>query len=145
MARARIGYTIIVRVDSAEMPTTVNKVARSFSGWGGSAAASASAADAPQIAVAPPLSRPNRMLKPISRATTIDAPIVSVTDSTTSNTGCQPSAATCASVIRSPSSATPQRSTWREVNSMPGLHGPSADRKFIAMPSKRANSITGAP
>jgi len=36
-----------------------------------------------------------------------------------------------------------QRSTWREVNSMPGLHGPSA-RKFIAMPSMRANSITGA-
>jgi hypothetical protein len=35
------------------MPTTVNNVARSFSGWGGRAAASASAAEAPQIVVAP--------------------------------------------------------------------------------------------
>jgi hypothetical protein len=47
--------------------------------------------------------------------------------------------------MRNPSSATPQRSTWREVNSMPGLQGPSADRKFIAMPSISAKSITGAP
>ena len=53
-------------VDSAETPTTVKSVARSFSGCAGSAAASASAAEAPQIAVAPPLSRPNRLWKPIS-------------------------------------------------------------------------------
>ncbi|MCY1364381.1 hypothetical protein D9M69_511810 [compost metagenome] len=132
-------------VDSADTPTTVNSVARSFSGCGGSAAASASAAEAPQIAVAPPLSRPNSTLKPISRATTIDTPMVSASDTATSSTGRQPSATTCAAVMRNPSSATPQRSTWRAVNSMPGLHGPSAERKFIAMPRMSANSITGAP
>ncbi len=48
-------------VDRAETPTTVKSVARSLSGCGGSAAARASAAEAPQIAVAPPLSRPNRV------------------------------------------------------------------------------------
>ncbi len=37
------------------------------------------------------------------------------------------------------------RSTWRAVNSMPAAHGPSPERKFIAMPSSSANSITGAP
>ena len=30
------------------------------------------------------------------------------------------------------------------VNSMPGRHVPSAERKFIAMPSSSANSNTGA-
>ena len=58
----------------------MNSVARSFSGCAGSAAASASAAEAPQIAVAPPVSRPNRRWKPISRAASIDTPMVSTTD-----------------------------------------------------------------
>jgi len=71
--------------------------------------------------------------------------MVSTTDSTTSSTGCQPSATTCAAVMRRPSSATPQRSTWRDVNSMPGLQAPSTERKFIAIPRISANSITGAP
>ena len=123
----------------------MNSVARSFSGWFGSAAASASAAEAPQIAVAPPLSRPNRLWKPISLATAIDAPIVSTTAITTMASGCQPSSTTWPSVMRKPSSATPKRSTVRAVNSMPGRHGPSPDRKFIARPSSSANSITGAP
>ena len=42
-------------VESTDTPTTVNSVARSFSGCAASAADSASAAEAPQIAVAPPL------------------------------------------------------------------------------------------
>ncbi|MNF79894.1 hypothetical protein D3C84_621240 [compost metagenome] len=57
---AIIGYTIIAMVESAETPMTVNNVARSFCGWLGSAAASANAAEAPQIAVAPPVSMPNK-------------------------------------------------------------------------------------
>ena len=60
-------------------------------------------------------------------------------------TGPQPSSAIWPTVMRRPSSATPKRSTWRAVNSMPAAHGPSLDRKFIAMPSSSANSITGAP
>ena len=123
----------------------MNSVARSFSGWFGSAAASASAAEAPQIAVAPPLSRPNRVWNPISRAASIDTPIVSNTDTTMIATGCHPSSATWPTVMRSPSSATPMRSSCRPANSIPGLHAPSPDRKFIAMPSNSANSITGAP
>jgi hypothetical protein len=95
--------------------------------------------------VAPPVSRPKKARKPSRRAATIETPIVSATLATTSTIGCQPSAATWAPVMRSPSSATPTRSSWRAVNSMPGAHGPSADRKFIAMPSSSANSITGAP
>ena len=51
---------------------TVNSVARSLPGCAGKAAARASAADAPQIAVAPPDNRPNSTLKPMARATSID-------------------------------------------------------------------------
>ncbi|MDF2467169.1 MAG: hypothetical protein K0Q43_5404 [Ramlibacter sp.] len=47
---------------------TVKSVALSFIGWFGRAAASASAAEAPQIAVAPPVSRPNSPRNPSSRA-----------------------------------------------------------------------------
>ena len=122
----------------------MNSVARSFIGWFGSAAASAIAADAPQIAVAPPLSRPNKVWKPSSRAASIDTAIVSATVSTTIAIGCQPSSAIWLSVMRSPSSATPTRSSVLAVNSMPGLQAPSPDRKFIARPSSSANSITGA-
>jgi hypothetical protein len=123
----------------------VKSVARSFNGWAGSAAARASAAEAPQIAVAPPLSRPNSDWKPISLASSIDTLIVRTTETTTIPTGPQPSSAIWPTVMRKPSSATPKRSTWRAANSMPAAHGPSPDRKFIAMPSSSANSITGAP
>ena len=52
--------------------------------------------------------------------------------------------AICEKVMRMPSSATPTRSTSREVNSMPGLQEPSTARKLTAMPSSSANSMTGA-
>ena len=65
-------------------------------------------------------------LKPIARAASIADHDGMTTEATTSTTGCQPSAAICEKVMRMPSSATPTRSTSREVNSMPGLHGPSA-------------------
>lgn len=119
--------------------------ARSRSGCGGSAAASAIAAEAPQIAVAPPESTPKAARKPISRAAATEMRIVAATEATTPATGCQPSAPICPAVMRRPSSATPQRSTLRAHKAMPGAHAPSAARKFIAMPSSSANSITGAP
>ncbi len=123
----------------------MNSVARSLPGCAGKAAASANAAEAPQMAVAPPVSRPNKGWKPSARAASIDTAIVMATETTTSATGCHPSVATCVAVMRRPSRATPMRSTWRALNSMPGAHGPSSARKFIAMPSSNANSITGAP
>ncbi len=101
-------------VDRVDTPMMVKPVARSFSACGGSAAEIAIAAEAPQIAVAPPESRPNSGLKPIARAAQIDAKMVSVTAATTSATGCQPSAAISPSVMRKPSSATPSRSTVRD-------------------------------
>ena len=75
-------------VDSAETPITVNNVARSLPGWAGSAAESANAAEAPQMAVAPPLSSPNSTLKPIALATAMEIRIVIATEPTTSATGC---------------------------------------------------------
>ncbi|MNY76087.1 hypothetical protein D3C86_2155530 [compost metagenome] len=71
--------------------------------------------------------------------------MVTTTRITTSSTGFQPSAAICSRVMRMPSSATPMRNTVRAVNSMPALQAPSPARKFSAMPSNNANSITGAP
>ncbi|MNL83758.1 hypothetical protein D3C87_2114920 [compost metagenome] len=71
--------------------------------------------------------------------------MVTATRVTTSATGFQPNAAICSRVMRMPSSATPMRNTVRAVNSIPALHLPSPARKFSAMPSSSANSITGAP
>ncbi|MDT4881218.1 hypothetical protein FQZ97_1170520 [compost metagenome] len=120
-------------------------MARSFCGWLGSAAASARAAEAPQIAVAPPVSMPNRRWKPRALAATTETRMVTTTRVTTSATGFQPRPAICSRVMRMPSRATPMRSTVRAVNSMPALHWPSPARKFSAIPSSRANSSTGAP
>ena len=132
-------------VDSALTPMTVNSVARSFSGCCGRAADSASAADAPQMATAPPVSSPKKPRKPSASAAITPTPMVASTEPSTSSTGGQPSAITGSNPMRSPSRATPQRSTLRAVNSIPGRQGPASARKFIARPSSSANSITGAP
>ncbi|MNI90956.1 hypothetical protein D3C73_1485510 [compost metagenome] len=78
-------------------------------------------------------------------AASTDTPMVTTTRITTRATGFQPRAAICSRVMRIPSSATPIRSTVRAVNSMPALHLLSPARKFNAMPSSRANNMTGAP
>lgn len=105
----------------------------------------ASAADAPQIPTAPPDNSPKKVLKPINLATMMPNVMLATTEITTMATGCQPRACTCMAVMRRPSRATPQRSTRLATNSMPGLQRPSCDRKLMAMPSSRANSMTGAP
>ena len=122
----------------------VKSVACSFLSCAGKAAESASAADAPQIAVAPPERKPNRGLNPIALAITIETPIVSATITTTISTGCQPSAVTWLHAMRSPSSATPIRSKLRAANSMPGLVRSFSVRNAKAMPSSSAKSMTGA-
>ncbi|MCY1543660.1 hypothetical protein D9M68_794860 [compost metagenome] len=114
------------------------------------AADRASAADAPQMATAPPVSRPKNIWKPINRASTMPTAMVSATASTTMATGCQPSASTWSAVMRRPKSATPRRSTCRATKSMPAAlrvacPPSSCVRKFNAMPSSKANSMTGAP
>src|SRR4029453_8794035 len=110
---------IIATVDSVETPMMVKPVARSFLGSAGSAAEIAAAADAPQIAVAPPDSSPNSALKPIAFAAQIEARMVSVTTATTSTAGCQPIAATSPNVTRQPRNATPNLRTVREAKGKP--------------------------
>src|SRR4249920_2607418 len=108
-------------VDRVETPMMVKLVARSFFGSAGNAAEIAAAAEAPQIAVAPPDSRPNSGLKPIALAAQIEARIVNATTAMTSTTGCQPSATTWAIVMRKPSKATPNRRIVRLAKDTPAL------------------------
>ena len=103
------------------------------------------AADAPQIAVAPPDRTPKRGSNPIQRAASVDAPIVSATAATTSRSGLQPSEVTSAIVIFRPKSATPRRSTNFDVKAMPGLQRSTSPRKFMASPIRSANSMIGPP
>jgi len=104
----------------------------------------ASAADAPQIATAPPVSVPNALPSLRTRAARIPQRIVSVTVTTTSAIVPQPSAATCEMVMRNPRSATPMRRTLLDASWMPGRHLPSSARKLSAMPSSNAKSIAEA-
>lgn len=126
---------------------TVKMVSRSwFGSVFGSTEAIASAAEAPQIATAPPASSPKGSDRPDSRASTTPPAMVSTTPARMTNTTSNPAAAICWTVIPSPSSATPKRSSRREANSMPGSVGaPGSARKAKAMPSSSAISITGAP
>jgi len=131
-------------VESRETRITVKQVARSFCGWAGRAADRARAADAPQMAVAPPLRRPKRGLKPNSLASPIETAMVRTRAAAAMAIGSQPRPTIWSRVIRAPSRATPRRRTLFEAKSMPGRLRSSAPRKFIAMPSNRASSITGA-
>src|SRR4030095_33399 len=123
----------MTRVDRVDTPTTVNRVADSFLGCGGRAADIAIAADAPQMAVAPPDRTPKRRLKPNKRATGTDTRIVSDTAAITSSTGPQPRPMTSPMVILNPSSATPSRRIKREVKVIPDWQAWTLLTKFIAM------------
>ena len=125
-------------VEKAETPITVNSVACSFFSCGGSAAESASAAEAPQIAVAPPDRNPNSGLNPMMRASRTEIRIVPAVSATTIRTGGQPSAVTCDQPILRPSRATPRRSSSLEDSSIPARVRGLSVRKLNAMPSSRA-------
>ena len=101
----------------------------------------ASAADAPQIATAPPVSVPKAVPSRNARATAMPLAMVRATAPTTSATVTQPSADTWATVMRSPRSATPVRSTTPDARWIPARHLPSSARKLSAMPSSSAKSI----
>ena len=87
----------------------------------GSAADRAIAADAPQIAVAPPDRTPKRGSNPIQRATIIRSADRQRDSCDDQQHGLQPSEATSPSVIFRPSSATPRRSTDLERERDPGI------------------------
>ena len=105
----------------------------------------AMAADAPQIATAPPVSSARRHPRPSIRAPASPNRIVAKTPAMTRAIGSQPSPATRSALMRTPSNATPiRRIVWPD-RSMPGTQRPSSARKPNAMPSSRASSIAGAP
>ncbi len=106
-------------MESVLTPMTVKMVARSFtlsSGCAGITAAMAIAADAPQIPTAPPVRTPNLFRYPSIFASTTPKPMVSATESTTIAIGIGPNSVICASVIRTPRSATPMRSSGLAEN-----------------------------
>ena len=135
---------IIAIVDSAVTLTTVRMVSRSLVSLRGKTEAMASAAEAPQIATAPPERTPNIDDRPMRRAKRNPNRIVVATPTITVATGHGPSEAIWLSVTRTPSKPTPSRSTDREANSMPATQRPSSCRKWKAMPNSSANSMTGA-
>ena len=104
----------------------------------------ASAAEAPQIATAPPERTPNIDDRPMRRARRKPNRIVVATPTITVATGHGPREAIWLSVMRTPSKPTPSRSTDRDANSMPATQRPSSCRKWNAMPNRSANSMTGA-
>jgi len=124
---------------------TVNSVLRSVLSLDGITAAMASAAEAPQIATAPPVSSANRHCRPNSGATTNPVPMVSATSAASNPAPNRPICARSSNAMRRPSRPTPSRSTVLAQNSTPARHGPLSCRKLNAIPSSSANSITGAP
>ena len=125
--------------------TTVMTVSRSCVGPRGNTAAIASAADAPQIATAPPVSAPKPASSRALRASSQPLAIVSTTATAVSASTPTPSDWIWPKVMRMPSKATPTRRTVRDANSSPGWHRGSCERKLTAMPSNSAKSMTGAP
>ncbi len=71
--------------------------------------------------------------------------MVAITPVTTSAISAGPSPISSSTEIRAPSSATPIRSTVREVKATPGAQRPSSARKWNAIPSSSAISMAGAP
>ena len=132
------GYAIIAAVDSTVTPATVKISSRSDFSSRGSTAAIAIAAEAPQMAVAPPVRMPRRRDKPSSRAATMPNAIVTAIAATIMPPWYHPSAPICSTVIRAPSSATPSRRMRLAAKSTPGLATPSLATVFNAMPSSNA-------
>ena len=130
-------------VDSTVTPKTVKIRRCSLRSSFGNIALMAIAAEAPQIATAPAVSKPNRQPWPKNRATQSPNKIVARTPSTTSPINCGPNPVIRSALIRTPKSATPTRNNVLPVKLIPATVLPSSPRKLTAMPSKSASSITG--
>ena len=104
----------------------------------------ASAAEAPQMPTAPPDRMPNERVRPSQRAAKAPRVMVEVTATTTVAMGIRPRPTIWLTVIFAPSRATPMRRMDLDENSIPATQRPSSCRKWNAMPSSRANSMTGA-
>ena len=103
-------------VERVVTPTTVKAVSRSREALLGKTLAMANAADAPQMAVAPPISTPKLLPTLNKRASSKPRAIVKPTDTINASTVCQPSVTTWSIVNRKPSKATPIRNTVLDAN-----------------------------
>ena len=86
----------------------------------------ARAAEAPQIATAPPDSTPNVRFWPNRREARTPRPMVVTTPTITVTIGMTPRPRIWPAVILAPSSATPTRRIALDVNSMPATQRPSS-------------------
>ena len=122
--RAR-GYRIMAIVESAVTPATVKTSSRSESRRAAAPMAIAIAAEAPQIAVAPPVSTPKRRDCPKTRAATMPKAMVATTAPTMTSPCSSRAPPSWSTVMRAPSRATPKRSTRRAAKSTPAFALPS--------------------
>ena len=103
-------------VDSVVTPTTVRVVSRSRCLCLGKTLETARAAEAPQMAVAQPMSKPRLRSIFKTLASSKARPMVAPTATNKAITVCQPRVTTCSTVRRRPSKATPMRSMVLEAN-----------------------------
>ena len=128
----------MLMVESTVTPTTASRVKRSLSLVCGSTDEMASAAEAPQIATAPPESKPSSRGRFIHLASSRPAAIVSTTASTIASADQGPSLATWLKVMRAPRRATPIRKRIRPQKSMPGLVRAMPFKKWNERPINKA-------
>jgi len=131
-------------VDSVVTATMVNSTSRSDLSLPGITAASASAAEAPQIATAPPVRMANRQPRENSFAQRKPKPMVSAIRPATVINPEAPMLVMSPSVMRAPKSTMPSRSSDLEAKTTPSDVRSWSAMKLNAMPIKSANSMAGA-
>ena len=127
--RTHSGYSTITAVDRLAMPMALIKVQRSLSGLCGSVDEMAMVAEMPQMPVPPPDSSPNMGDTRSTRAISTPKHSVNTTAPASPRMPQRPSADTSDTTMRTPSSATPTRTSLLALNSMPGRQRSFSDRK----------------
>jgi hypothetical protein len=139
------GYSTSAALLIVDVPTSTSVSSAWRNRRSPSVADSAIAAEAPQMATAPPDKVPKAEENPRLRAASMPAPMVMPTMATTASSDCGPRAMICSSVMRAPTSTMAQRNNSLLASVRPGVSRRSADRKFMASPISSANRVSGAP
>ena len=127
--RTHSGYSTITAVERLAMPMALISVQRSLSGLCGSVDEMAMVAEMPQMPVPPPDSSPNMGDTRSTRAISTPKHSVNTTAPASPRMPQRPSADTSDTTMRTPSSATPTRTSFLALNSMPGRQRSFSDRK----------------
>ena len=133
------------RLLMADVPTSTSVNCACLIRCSPSVAESAMAADAPQIATAPPDSVPKAGPSRSACAVMTPARMVRPTMASTASSESGPSAMICASVMRTPTSTIAQRSRSRLAKARPGASRGSLPSMLSARPISSASSVSGAP